>query len=152
LLAQRIKCVGVESVCLGMIKECLDPSSMRLGDPFISPRQLGAIEGILGRLILPSVGWRTGQSDVPPDSHCSCPVRDFLPFLTQPTVATLGWLVHRTQSGAHRTVRCTLDSPVPPADRWSEPRVAHRFGGRPLCWRPLAHRTVRCTIRQSGEL
>jgi hypothetical protein len=52
---------GMESICLGMIKECLDPSSMRLGDPFISPRQLGAIEGILERLILPSVGWRTGQ-------------------------------------------------------------------------------------------
>jgi hypothetical protein len=106
LLAQRIKCVGVESVCLGMIKECLDPSSMRLGDPFISPRQLGAVEGILGRLILPSVGWRTGQSGVPPDSHCSCPVRDFLPFLAQLIVATLGWLVHRTLSGAHRTIRC----------------------------------------------
>jgi hypothetical protein len=41
-----------------------------------------------------------------PDSHCSCPVRDFLPFLAQPTVATLGWLAHRTLSGAHRTVRC----------------------------------------------
>jgi hypothetical protein len=34
--------------------------------------------------------------------------------------------------------RCRLvavgapDSPVPPADRWSEPRVARGFGGRPL--------------------
>jgi hypothetical protein len=79
---------------------------MRLGVPFIAPRQLGAIGGILGRLILPSVGWRTGQSGVPPDSHCSCTVRDFLPFLTQPTVATSDWLAHRTLSGAHRTVRC----------------------------------------------
>jgi hypothetical protein len=55
---------------------------------------------------LPSVGWRTGQSGVPPDSHCSCLVRDFLPFLAQPTVATSGWLAHRTLSDAHRTVRC----------------------------------------------
>jgi hypothetical protein len=108
LLAQRIKCVEVESGCLGMIKECLSGSSMRLGVPFIAPRQLGAVGGILGRLILPSVGWRTGQSGVPPDSHCSCPVRDFLPFLAQPTVATSGWLAHRTLSGAHRTVRCPL--------------------------------------------
>jgi hypothetical protein len=77
----------------------LGDSSMRLGVPFIAPRKLGVVGGILGRLILPSVGWRTGQSGVPPDNHCSCPVRDFLPFLAQPTVAALGWL-------AHRTVRC----------------------------------------------
>jgi hypothetical protein len=89
----------MESWCLGMIKECLDGSSLRLGVPFIAPRQLGAVEGNLGRLILPSVGWRTGQSGMPPDSHCSCPVRDFLSFMAQPTVATSGWL-------AHRTVRC----------------------------------------------
>jgi hypothetical protein len=38
-------------------------SSMRLGVPFIAPRQLGAVESNLGRLILPSVDWRTGQSD-----------------------------------------------------------------------------------------
>jgi hypothetical protein len=37
--------------------------------------------------------------------------------------------------GAPNTVRCTPDSPVPPADRWSGPRVARRFGGRPLRWR-----------------
>ena len=43
-----------------------------------------------------------------PDSHCSCPVRDFLPFLAQLTVATLGWLAHRTLSGAHQTVRYPL--------------------------------------------
>jgi hypothetical protein len=35
-------------------------------------------------------------------------VRDFLPFLAQPTVATSGWLAHRTLSGAHRTVWCPL--------------------------------------------
>jgi hypothetical protein len=81
-------------------------SSMRLGVPFIAPRQLGAVGGILGRQILPSVEWRTGQSGAPPDSHCSCPVRDFLPFLAQPTVATSGWLANRTLFGAHRIVRC----------------------------------------------
>ena len=35
---------------------------MRLGVPFIAPRQLGAVESNLGRLILPSVDGRTGQS------------------------------------------------------------------------------------------
>jgi hypothetical protein len=98
-LSQRIECVRMKSWCLGMIKECLGDSSMRLGVPFIAPRQLRAVGGILGRPKLPSVGWHTGQSGVPPDNHCSCPVRDFLPFLAQPIVATSCWL-------AHRTVRC----------------------------------------------
>jgi hypothetical protein len=105
-LTKSIKCAETECGRLRMLKVCLDVSSMRLGVPFIAPRQLGAVGGIHGRLILPSVGWRTGQSGVPPDSYYSCPVRDFLPFLAQPTVATSGWLAHRTLSGAHRTLRC----------------------------------------------
>jgi hypothetical protein len=105
-LTKSIKCAETECGRLRMLKVCLGDSSMRLGVSFIAPRQLGAVGGILGRLILPSVGWRTGQSGVPPDNHCSCPVHDFLPFLAQPTVATSGWLAHRTLSGAHRTVRC----------------------------------------------
>jgi hypothetical protein len=48
--------------------------------------------------------------------------------------------------GASDTVRCTSDSPVPPADRWRGPRVARGLRGRPLRWRPLAHRTVRWII------
>jgi hypothetical protein len=117
LLAQRIKCVGVESRCLGMIKECLDYSSMRLGFPFIAPRQLGAVGGNLGRLIFPSDGWCTGQSGAPPDSPYSCPVRDLLPFQANPTVADLWQLAHRTLSGAHRTVWCPLPTVGAPTRR-----------------------------------
>jgi hypothetical protein len=87
---------------------CLGDSSMRLGVPFITPRQLGAVGGQQGRLALPSIGWRTGQSDAPPDNHCSCPVRDLLPILAQLTVADSWPLAHRTLSGAHRTVWCPL--------------------------------------------
>jgi hypothetical protein len=87
-----------------MIKECLGATSMRLGVPFIAPRQLGAVGGNLGRLILLSAGWRTGQSGAPPDRHCSA---DLLPNLAQPTVATLASV------GAPNTVRCTPDSLVP---------------------------------------
>jgi hypothetical protein len=83
-------------------------SSMRLGVPFIAPRQLGAVGGQQGRLFLPSVGWRTGQSDAPPDSHCRRSGADLLPILAQMTVASLGQMAHRTLSGAHRTVRCLL--------------------------------------------
>jgi hypothetical protein len=95
-----------------MLKVCLDNSSMRLGVPFIAPRQLGAVGGILERLILPSVGWHTGQSGVPLDSHCSCPVRDFLPFLAQPTIATSGWLAHRTVGCPLSTVGAGHTSPA----------------------------------------
>jgi hypothetical protein len=79
---------------------------MRLGVPFIAPRQLGAVGGILGRQFLPSVGWRTGQSGAPPDIPCSLSGADRLPKLAQPTVEDLELLAHRTLSGAHRTVRC----------------------------------------------
>jgi hypothetical protein len=100
--------VKVRTRSLGMFRVCLSDSSMRLGVPFIAPRQLGAVGGQQGRLSLPSVGWRTGQSGAPPDSHCSCTVRDLLPNMAQPTVAASWQLAHRTQSGAHRTVRCPL--------------------------------------------
>jgi hypothetical protein len=105
LLSQRIKCARMKSWCLEMIKECLCVSSMRLGVPFIAPRQLGAIGGIPERQFLPSVGWRTGQSGAPPDIHCSVSGADRLPKLAQLTVADLEPLAHRTLSGAHRTVR-----------------------------------------------
>jgi hypothetical protein len=98
-LTRSIKCVETECGDLELLSECLRHSSMRLGVPFIAPRQLEAVGSQQGRQFLPSVGWRTGQSGVPPESHCSCPVRDFLPFLAQPTIATSGWL-------AHWTVRC----------------------------------------------
>jgi hypothetical protein len=74
-------------------------SSMRLGVPFIAPRQLGAVGGQLRRPNLSSVGWCTGQFGAPPDSHCSCQVHDLLSYLARPTVGPRGRLVHRTLSG-----------------------------------------------------
>jgi hypothetical protein len=86
----------------------LGSSSMCLGVPFIAPRQLGAVGDQQGRPFLPSVGWRTGQSGAPPDSHCRRSGADLLPFLAQTIVAPRHRLAHRTLSGAHRTVRCPL--------------------------------------------
>jgi hypothetical protein len=93
---------------------------MRLGVPFIAPRQLGAVESILERQFLPSVAWRTGQSGA-----------DFFPSMAQSAVEDPEPLAHRTLSGAHRTVRCPLLTvgsatrrariprpTVGPADRW----------------------------------
>jgi hypothetical protein len=54
-----------------MLSECLGDSSMRLGVPFIAPRQLGVVGDNLGRQFLPFVEWRTGQPGPPPDNYCS---------------------------------------------------------------------------------
>jgi hypothetical protein len=105
-LTQRSKCVGAESGCLSMLRECLVVCFMRLGVPFIAPRKLGAVEDHFGRHFLPSIEWCIGQSGAPPDIHCSCPVRDLFPYQAHPTIAPRGWLAHQTLSGAHRTVRC----------------------------------------------
>jgi hypothetical protein len=109
-LTQSIKCAETECGRLGMLSECLGDSSMRLGVPFIAPRQLGVVGDQQRRPKLPSVGWRTGQSGAPPDSHCSMSGADLLPFLAQVILAPLGQLAHRTLSGAHRTVRCPLST------------------------------------------
>jgi hypothetical protein len=60
-LTQSIKCVQAEYGSLRMLSECLVFYSMRLGVPFIAPRQLGVIGDQLGRQFLPSVEWCTGQ-------------------------------------------------------------------------------------------
>jgi hypothetical protein len=89
-LTRSIKCVEMECADLELLSECLGYSSMRLGVPFIAPRQLGAVGGQQGRPKFPFVGWCTGQSGAPPDSHCSMSGADLLPNLAQPTVATPG--------------------------------------------------------------
>jgi hypothetical protein len=100
-LTQQSECAAAESGCLRMISESLGDSSMRLGVPFIAPRQLGAVGGQQGKLSLPSVEWCTRQSGAPPNSHYRRSGADLLPFLAQTTVAD-PWQL------AHRTVRCPL--------------------------------------------
>jgi hypothetical protein len=133
LLSQRIECAEFESWCLGMLRECLVCSSMRLGVPFIAPRQLGAVECISGRQFLPSVAWRTGQSGAPPDT-IRCGLLSFFGEADRSSFRAVG---------APDIVRCTPDSPVPPSDRWlchasRADYTADRWAGR-----LLAHRTVR---------
>jgi hypothetical protein len=154
-----------------MLSECLDASSMRLGVPFIAPRQLGAVGGQQGRQFLPFVRWRTRQSGAPPNNHCSCPMHDLLPFLAQTTVATPGWLAHRTVRCLMPTVGAGHASPADcAADRCAGGHWLTKQSGAPPdspvnyshtppnCpesgmftggW-PGAPDTVRCTTRQSG--
>ena len=136
-LRKSIKCAETECERFRMLKVCLGISSMRLGVPFIAPRQLGAVRTQQGRQFLPSVGWRTGQFGAPPDSHCSMSGADLLPFLVQPTVGSSGWLAHRTLSGAPSrplawATRCA---------RIARPTVALAAVGSPDSL--VHHRTVR---------
>jgi hypothetical protein len=95
---------------------------MRLGVPFISPRQLGAVESIPGRQFLPSVAWRIGQSGAPPDT------------------VQCGFLSFFGEADRWRTGHC----PVPPSDRWlGHVSRADRAADRWLTEQSGAHRTVR---------
>jgi hypothetical protein len=144
-LKQWSECARAESGCFWVLRECLVCSFMHLGVPFIAPRQLGAVRDQLGRPILPSVEWRTGQSGAPLDRSCR------LSGARSPSKFGISDRCSSGLIGTPDTVWCTPDSPVHQltvgavhvshedyaADRW------HR--------RPLAHRTVRCTTGQSGE-
>jgi hypothetical protein len=107
-LSQRIKCVKLEYWSLRMLSECFCVSSMRLGvpSPFYNPKAARSRWRPTWKPKLAFCGWCTGQSGAPPDSHCSCPMCDLLPFLAHPTVGPRGQLAHRTLSSAHRTVQC----------------------------------------------
>jgi hypothetical protein len=112
-LTQSIKCVETECENLRMLSECLGDSSMRLGVPFIAPRQLGAVGGKLGRPSLPSVEWHTRQFGAPPNNYCS---------MSGASLPSKSGTVDHCSSrsvGALDIVRCTSDNPVPPTDRWS---------------------------------
>jgi hypothetical protein len=112
-LTQRIKCVEAESGCLSMLRECLVFCSMRLGVPFIAPRQPGAVGHRFGRQFLPSVEWCTGQSGVPPDNHCSSTMLDFLPYQARPTVGPRDRLAHRTLSGVGLGIKTEPEARYP---------------------------------------
>ena len=115
------------------VVEMLGVSSMRLGVPFIAPRQLGAIESNSGRLILPSVFGRTGQSG----AHRTLSGARFL----SKNDAVDRWQPESRWRTGH--VRCTPDSPVPPSSRWlGHVSRADRAADRWLTGQSGAHRTV----------
>jgi hypothetical protein len=133
-LTQQSECAGAESGCLRILSECLGDSSMRLGVPFIATRQLGAVGGQHGRLSLPSVEWRTRQSDAPPDRSCRWS------GVQSPSKFGISDRCSSGLTGAPDTVWCIPDSPVHQltvgaihvsredcaADRWRRQPLAHR--------------------------
>jgi hypothetical protein len=96
--------MNASSRCLRMFKRCLVYCSMRLGVPFIAPRQLGAIRGPFGRQYLPSIRGRTGQSGAPPGSEES----RFPSFFGEADRCSQGPLGTPYSPVAHHTVQCGL--------------------------------------------
>jgi hypothetical protein len=138
-LTQSMKCAETECGSLRMLSECLNISSMRLGVPFIAPMQLGAVGDQHGRLSLPSVEWRTGQSGAPPDSYCSMSSVRF------PSKSGTDDRCSSRPVGAPDTVRCTPDSPVPPP-------IVGATTRHPQISRPTVGTGDRWLTGQSGEL
>jgi hypothetical protein len=109
---------------------------MRLGVPFVAPRQLGAVGVPFGRPFLPSVGWRTEHEQS-------------LSGARSPSISgeadrcVLGPLAHRTLFGAHRTVWC---GQVTVGSATCRPLIALPTVGRGRRWltrQSGAHRIVR---------
>jgi hypothetical protein len=96
LLTLRIKSVESESGSLRMFREGLVYSSMRLGVPFIAPRQLGAVGGQHGRPNLPLSG---GAPDSPVHHRTvTVAVRCAISFhiwRIRPLVLGVGWRTGR---------------------------------------------------------
>ena len=91
-------------------------SSMRLGVPFIAPRQLGAVESNLGRQFLPSVVWRTGQSGAHATEGKNC-----LPRLLSTAPSCLGAI-----KGTPRRMKENTKHPLSTIDH-SHIILAHLF-------------------------
>jgi hypothetical protein len=146
-LTRSIKCAETECGRLRMLKVCLGYSSMRLGVPFIAPRQLGAVGSQQGRQFLPSVGWCTGQSSAPSDRHCSMSGADLLPKLAQPTVGA-GHAADRCASGRWLTGQSGAppDSPV----NYSRTPPKTPESGQFTASQPGTPDTVWCTTGQSS--
>jgi hypothetical protein len=108
LLSQRIECAELKSWCLGMLRECLVFSSMRLGGPFYSPkaarsRREHSRKAILAFCRLAHWTVRCGSPSLYGEAD-RCRSR------------AVG--APDTVRCTPDTVRCTPDSPVLPSDRW----------------------------------
>jgi hypothetical protein len=126
---------------------------MRLGVPFIAPRQLGAVESIPGRQFLHSVAWRTGQSGAPPDTvWCGS-----LSLFGEADRCSLGAVGAPDSPVPHPTVGladCWLTGqsgapPDSPVNFSRTPSTKSREQQVRRC-QPGAPDTVRCTTGESG--
>jgi hypothetical protein len=107
--------------------------SMRLGVPFIAPRQQGAVEAPFGRPLLPAIRGRTGLSDVHQTVNSTRTGHD---------KESPDWLVSASMgirlSGArHRTVRCAC-RPLASVDM----ATSHCTTGTPDCLVPRVDHPV----------
>jgi hypothetical protein len=139
---------------------------MRLGVPFIAPRQLRAVGGKLGRPSLPSIEWRTGQSGAPPDSYCSLSGARFPSKLDTDDRCSFGpvgapdspvpfanrWSCHASPADFTADRWLTGQSGAPPDSpvNYSRMSPSKPESGEFTADQPGAPDTVRCTTEQSG--
>jgi hypothetical protein len=122
-LTRSIKCAETECGRLRMLKVCFGASSMCLGVPFIAPRQIGAVGGILGgNLAFCRVAHRTVRCATGQPLFMSGARFSFHSWCSRPLQLRAGWRtghysVHTGQSGA----------PSRPLERATR---------RPWIWRP----------------
>jgi hypothetical protein len=141
-LTQRSKCVGAESGCLSMLRECLVFSSMRLGGLFYSPKVARS-------------SWRPTWKAIP--SFCRvvhrtvrCTTEQLL-FRSSAQSPSISGASDRCSSGlvgAPDIVRCTPDSTVIIATSPFSFPESNRF----TIDQPRAPDTVRCATGQSSVL
>ena len=120
---------------------------MRLGVPFIAPRQLGAVENKSGRPSLPAVVGRTGQSG----AHQTLSGARFPSLNSAVDVADLGAVGAPDMSGAHRTCPVHTGQSGAPFRPLAWPRVARGFRGRPLARPTVGSPDSPVLTGQSGE-
>jgi hypothetical protein len=154
-----------------MFREGLVYSSMRLGVPFIAPRQLGAVGGQLGRPNLPSVGWCTDNlvhhRTITVVVYCAI---SFLFWHIRPLVLGVSWHTGQSDVPKRLLLRATrrpwiAQPTVGAGDRWltgqfgAPPNSLVNYSRTPLLFpessqfiadQPGAPDTVRCTTGQSG--
>jgi hypothetical protein len=132
-----------------MLKVCLVSSSMRLGVPFIAPRQLGAVENTVrcGFLSYSSAAdrWRFGAVGAPDTVRCTPdspvpPSNRWPGHASRADCAADRWLTG--QFGAHRTVRWILvvhRRRIPESGLFTRASLAHRtLSGAPRLSKVLA--------------
>ena len=128
-----------------MLKSCLVLSSMRLGVPFIAPRQLGAVENKSGRPSLPSVVGRTGQSG----AHRTVSGARFLSLIGE---ADRCRPLQIWEPLAHRTCPVHTGQSGAPFRPLARPRVSRGLRGRPLAQPIVGSPDSPVHTGQSGEL
>jgi hypothetical protein len=125
-LTRSIKCAETECGSLRMLSEFFGSLLHVPRGPFYSPKAARSRWRLTRKAILAfcRVAHRTVR--------CTTGQPLFMSGARSPSYSGTDDHCRFVAVGTPDTVRCTPDSPVPPADRWRGPHVARGLRGRPL--------------------